>query len=249
MPLKTKRSVKNGTRAIRSKRRRGEVQDQVLSRLRNGLMIGAFIPGQSISLRKLASSLGTSPMPIREAMKHLVAASALEELPNRSVRVPRLSDSRLAELFQVREVIEGMAAKAACAHATPELIDRLEHVNNELLRSIAKRDIQACLALNQKFHFTLYEAAQSEVLMPLIESLWLQCGPTTYFSLLSPAMPWDASAHIEITKALRLKKPALVQRALAKDVRTTARNLLNGAIDPRLNGTFTLPLPAQDAHF
>ena len=199
-----------------------------------GLMIGAFTPGQSMSLRKLAVSLGTSAMPIREAIKQLVAARALEELPSRFVRVPRLSEARLSELFNVREVIEGMAAKAACLNATPGLIEELARINDELLDGIARRDIQACLSLNQKFHFTLYEAARSEVLMPLIESMWLQCGPTTYLSFLSPAMPWDASAHIEIIKALREEKPALVQKALAQDIRTTAKNLLNGAA-PALN--------------
>jgi DNA-binding GntR family transcriptional regulator len=232
-----------------ARRHRGEVQDQVLARLRNGLMAGAFVPGQVMSLRKLASSLGTSPMPIREALSQLVAANALEELPNRSVRVPRLSEKRLAELFRVREVVEGMAVRAACGYATLELIDRLEHINRKLIAAIAKRDIRACLATNQSFHFALYEAGQSEVLMPLIESLWLQCGPTMYFSLLSPAMPWDASAHAEILAALRNGKPALVQRGLARDIRTTARNLLSSGIDQRSNGPLALSLVELDAYF
>lgn len=227
--------------------RRGKLQDQVLEQLRKGLMVGALIPGQVMSLRKLASSLGTSPMPVRGALSQLVAAGALEELPNRSVRVPRLSRNRLAELFQVREAIEGMAGRAACNFVTPDLIDRLEKINDDLIEAIAKRDILTCLATNQKFHFTLYQAGQTEVLMPLIESLWLQCGPTMYFSLLSPSMPWDASAHTEILSALRAGKPALVQRALARDVRTTARNLLNGASDYRLSGP--LAVPQVDAYF
>lgn len=249
MALKRVPSTTKAAGTNRAKRRRGELQDEVLARLRNGLMVGAFVPGQVMSLRKLASSLGTSPMPIREAITQLVAANALEELPNRSVRVPRLSDKRLAELFYVREVVEGMAVRAAVAHLTPDLINRLERINKDLVAAIAKRDILACLATNQQFHFTLYQAAQSEVLMPLIESLWLQCGPTMYFSLLSPAMPWDASAHTEILAALREGKPALVQRALARDIRTTARNLLNGSSDQRLKMPLTLQLADIDTYF
>ncbi len=210
-------------------------------------MVGALIPGQVMSLRKLALSLGTSPMPVRGALSQLVAAGALEELPNRSVRVPRLSKSRLAELFQVREVIEGMAARAACNFVTPELIGQLKKINGNLIDAIAKRDILMCLSTNQKFHFTLYQAGRTEVLMPLIESLWLQCGPTMYFSLLSPAMPWDASAHTEILSALQAGKSNLVQRALARDVRTTARYLLNGAADLVFNGP--LAAPRMDAYF
>lgn len=240
-------SSKGSSGTNRAKFRPGKLQDQVLEQLSKGLMVGALIPGQVMSLRKLASSLGTSPMPVRGALSQLVAAGALEELPNRSVRVPRLSRSRLAELFQVREAIEGMAARAACNFVTPGLIGRLEKINEDLIQAIAKRNILTCLATNQKFHFTLYQAGQTEVLMPLIESLWLQCGPTMYFSLLSPSMPWDASAHAEILAALRAGKPNLVQRALARDVRTTARNLLNGASDHRLSGPLTAP--QMDAYF
>jgi DNA-binding GntR family transcriptional regulator len=143
--------------------------------------------------------------------------------------VPRLSAERIAEVFSVREVIEGMAARGACANTTPELIQKLETINRDLIAAIKKRDILGCLAKNQSFHFTLYQAANSATLAPLIESLWLQCGPTMYFSLLSPAMPWDASAHAEILQGLKRKKPATVQRALARDMRTTAKNLLRSA--------------------
>jgi DNA-binding GntR family transcriptional regulator len=219
-----------------AKPRRGQVQDLVLQKIHNGLMIGAFVPGQVMSLRKIAAALGTSPMPVREAFKHLIAANALEELPNHSVRVPRLSPKRIAELFSVREVVEGMAAKAACVNVTPQLIQKLETINCELIEAIAKRDILGCLAKNQKFHFTLYQAANSATLKPLIESLWLQCGPTMYFSLLSPAMPWDASAHVEILKGLKAKKPGIVQRALAQDMRNTAKNLARSTHGPYIDG-------------
>lgn len=186
-------------------------------------------------------------MPVRTALMQLVAAGALEELPNRSVRVPRLTRSRLKELFRIRELLEGMAARMACEHVTPKLIERLKQINETLLRAIAKRDIQACLKSNQAFHFTLYEASNSELLLPLIESLWLQCGPTMYFSLLSPRMPWDASAHVEILAALKKRKPALVQNALVRDVRTTANNLLLGGANGGIHDVLSAPL--MDAYF
>jgi hypothetical protein len=70
--------------------------------------------------------------------------------------------------------------------------------------------------------------------MPLIESLWLQSGPTMYCSFLAPDMPWDASAHTEVLDGLRKKTPAAVQRAIARDIRTTGRHLVQ-------NGAFQLP--------
>lgn len=225
-----------------TKLRRGQVQDEVVAKIRHGLMVGAFVPGQVMSLRKLAAHLGTSPMPVREAMSQLVAANVLEALPNRSIRVPRLSAGRLKEVTDVRIAIEGMATKAACAKASPKLVDELDAINRKLIQAISKRAIVHCLSINQEFHFRLYQAARSEVLMPLIEALWLQCGPTMYFSLLSPDMPWDASAHSEILDSLRAGNSRLAERAMARDIRTTAKNLLSGPTITQSNGPLALPL-------
>jgi DNA-binding GntR family transcriptional regulator len=230
-----------------AKRVRGHLQNQVFERLRRGLMVGAFMPGQVMSLRKLANGFGTSPMPIREALTRLVVVNALEETPNGSVCVPRLSPQRLEELFGVRELLEGAAAETACRRCTRVLIDELTAINDELLEAIAKRNVLGCLSANQRFHFTLYGASQSEVLLPLIESLWLQFGPTMYLSLLSPEMPWDASAHFEILDGLRTGKPAVARRGVLNDIRTTGRSLVPAMASRASIGLLTSPL--DDLYF
>jgi DNA-binding GntR family transcriptional regulator len=211
------------------KRERGHVHEQVLRYMRRGLMIGAFLPGQVMSLRKLAAGFGTSPMPVREVLSRLVAANALEETKGGSVRVPRLSPEKLSDLFAVRELLEGMATELAAKKAKPALIAELNGINKQLLQAIDKRDIANCLSSNQKFHFTLYEAAESEVLLPLIESLWLQFGPTMYMSLLIPSMPWNAADHEDILKALKVGNAAAAKRGIVHDIRTTCRALLSVA--------------------
>jgi len=230
-----------------AKRIRGHLQNQVFERLRRGLMVGAFMPGQVMSLRKLANGFGTSPMPIREALTRLVVVNALEETPNGSVCVPRLTPERLEELFGVRELLEGAAAEAACRKCTPVLIEELTGINAELLEAIAKRNVLGCLSANQRFHFTLYGASESEVLLPLIESLWLQFGPTMYLSLLSPEMPWDASAHFEILEGLTTGKPSVARRGVLNDIRTTGRALVPAMASRASIGLLTAPL--EDLYF
>ncbi len=240
-------TIREPAQTMPVKRVRGHVQNQVFERLRRGLMVGAFMPGQVMSLRKLAENFGVSPMPIREALTRLVVANALEDTANGSVCVPTLTPSRLAEVFAVREQLEGMAAEAACRNCTPALIRQLTSLNAELLDAIAKRDVLGCLSSNQRFHFTLYEAAKSEVLMPLIESLWLQFGPTMYLSLLSPDMPWDASAHVEILGGLKGGKPAVVRRGIVNDVRTTGKSLMPAMASQRSIGLLSARL--DDLYF
>ncbi len=211
------------------KKERGHVHGHVLRYMRRGLMVGAFLPGQVMSLRKLAAGFGTSPMPVREVLSRLVAANALEETKGGSVRVPRLSPDKLSDLFAVREMLEGMAAELATKKATPALVSELTAINKQLLVAIEKRDILNCLSSNQKFHFTLYEAAASDVLMPLIESLWLQFGPTMYMSLLIPSMPWNASDHEDILAALKEGNAGAAKKGIVHDIRTTCKALLSVA--------------------
>ncbi|MAN78030.1 MAG: GntR family transcriptional regulator [Rhizobiales bacterium] len=225
---------------------RRQVHEHVLSRMRRGLMVGAFLPGQVLSLRKLAAGLGTSPMPVREVLSRLVAAGALEETANGSVAPPRLGPDKLEDLFSIREALEGMAAEMAARKATPALIKELTAINTKLLLAIEKRDISGCLSFNQEFHFTLYRGCGSEVILPLIEALWLQFGPTMYMSLLVPSMPWNAADHGAILDALKKGEHAAVKRGIVHDIRTTKRALLTVLGE---NGMADLPFAARSELF
>lgn len=207
-------------------RSKGTLQQQVYSELRRSLMVGAFIPGQAVTLRSLARRLGTSPMPIREAINRLIAERALEMLPNRSVIVPRMTREKFTELSMWREKLEGMAAEKGCRRATPALLKQLIKLNEELLRSIDKRNVPRILEQNQQFHFTLYEAAGYDLLVPMIESLWLQAGPFMYVSLSAANTVWNTSHHKVAIEAMSAGDAVATRKAIEKDVRTTARSLL-----------------------
>lgn len=215
---------------------RRQVHQGVYSAMKHGLMIGAFLPGQVLSLRKLAADFGTSPMPIREVLRRLVEAGALEDTANGSVAVPRLDPDKLNDLFNVREALEGMAAEMAAKRATASWVAELRKINAALLNAIDKRDIAGCLSFNQQFHFALYERCGSEVLPPLIEALWLQFGPTMYMSLLIPSMPWNAADHTAILDALDGGSPAQVKRGIIHDIRTTRKALISVADQQGLAG-------------
>ncbi|MCY1250882.1 hypothetical protein D9M72_645730 [compost metagenome] len=83
--------------------------------------------------------------------------------------------------------------------------------------------------------------------MPLIESLWLQFGPTMYLSLLSPDMPWDASAHVEILEGLKAKKPVIAKRGVLRDIRNTALSLAPALGAQQTSDLLTAPL--DDLYF
>src|SRR3984957_913791 len=101
---------------------RETVQERVYGVLRDRLMRGGFEPGQKLKIAELAGALGTSAMPVRDALNRLAAERAVESLPNRGVRVPALSKDSLQDLMEARFAVEGLAVERATSRVTPETL-------------------------------------------------------------------------------------------------------------------------------
>lgn len=164
-------------------RAKTSLQQHALNELRDLLTGGGVIPGQTLSIRKVAAWLGTSPTPVREAIATLVAMKALTEEAQGAARVPVLDAAQIAEIYELREWMELRALRGAVARMTPELAARLAEINDRLQTpGLFERDMSAGLKVNREFHFAIYRAAGSEVQFSLIEALWLRIGPTLSFS-------------------------------------------------------------------
>ena len=83
-------------------------------------MRGDFEPGQSLTIQGLSNALGTSPMPIREALHRLISERALVQMPNRSLAVPELTPDRYKDILRVRISVEGTAAAWAAKTISDE---------------------------------------------------------------------------------------------------------------------------------
>jgi len=199
---------------------RDTVQDRVYSELRRALIGGLFSPGQVLTIRGLADALLTSTMPVREALGRLITEQALEILPNRSIRVPPVTTERIEDLLRARILIEGEAMALAAARMTPRHIASLRAilVDWEEMRG-TQVDREA--TLNQAFHFEIYRACGSTVLIPMIESLWLQSGPFTRAAIyaFSEAGADDAARfHHDILRALEAGDAPAARAALVADI-------------------------------
>src|SRR5688572_6772507 len=97
------------------------MQERVYQELRHALYQGRFMPGEVLTIRSLAVALGTSPMPVREAIQRLVSEKALVQMPNRTTRVAELTAGEFDEWTRIRMEIEGYAAQRAALRATAGL--------------------------------------------------------------------------------------------------------------------------------
>ena len=203
---------------------RETVQDRVYSELRRALIGGLFEPSQVLTIRGLAEALVTSTMPVREALGRLITEKALEALPNRSVRVPPITLERMDDLLRARSLIEGEAIALAATRMSPRQIASIEALLGEWdeMRALKqKKDIDREATLNQSFHFEIYRCCGSAVLIPMIESLWLQSGPCIRVAIyaFSEAGEVDtAHYHRGIVAALAKQDAQAAREALVADI-------------------------------
>jgi len=210
---------------------RETLQQRVYGELRMALMRGEFTPGRSLTIRALASALRTSSMPVREALRQLVTERALEMLANRSFGVPRLSRERYQDILRARVEVEGFAASEAATRIGKPQLDRLRDVNLEMRAASDRGDRLRFISCNQEFHFTVYRAAESNTLIPLIETLWLQAGPYVgclYSDGLDPVV--NLGHHEGLITALRRKDPAKSRAMLVADITTPAARVIELAM-------------------
>src|SRR5258706_12046855 len=84
---------------------RSTLQDRIYDKLTNAIMSGLFVPGQALTIRGLAATLGTSPIPVREAIKRLTSERALAALPNGSIAVPKMTRAKFEDLRRTRILV------------------------------------------------------------------------------------------------------------------------------------------------
>ncbi|HLU00627.1 MAG TPA: GntR family transcriptional regulator [Burkholderiaceae bacterium] len=147
------------------------------------LLAGLIPPGEKVTLRGLAQALGTSPMPVRDAVARLVTEGAFEAMPNRGFRVfkPKLAEFR--EIVKLRCCLEGFAAEEAVVHLTDKEIKQIKAHARKFQRLANRRKVDtfAVVQANRELHFTLYEASAMPRLVSMIENVWTQIG--SLFSL------------------------------------------------------------------
>lgn len=191
----------------------GEFDNQDLSRaefaykrLREGIRLGEFRPGQRLREAELATQLNVSRTPIREAIRRLASDGLIEVAPSRGMMVIELDKQQVRELYALRETLEGAAARLAAQHASSseiaEMRELLTHGQN------ATGTAQEAARINRLFHQSIHDAAHNRylahALVQFSDSLALLPGTT--FEM--PGRPAAArEEHLKIVDAIEERAP------------------------------------------
>jgi DNA-binding GntR family transcriptional regulator len=204
----------------------GRLHDAIYENLRQALVMGDLVPGQRFAMRALADRFHTSLIPVRDALKRLVAERGLVMLPNRTVSVPLMTRATFQELLQVRLSLEAMLARRGAEAITRRQTEALAEINDVMQRAVGTGDVKQYLAANYRFHFGLYGAAGSTVTLPIVESLWMQIGPFLNAVFTNGGTKGARDNHAEVLKALRRRDSIAAGNAVMKDLADAADVIL-----------------------
>ncbi|MEZ0220967.1 GntR family transcriptional regulator [Tardiphaga sp. 1201_B9_N1_1] len=207
--------------------------ERAYAQLADLLISGRLAPGEKLSLRTAAEVLGVSIMPVREAVSRLVADKALEVAANRAVRVPVMSATQFRDLTKVRIAIEGHAAAEAAQLrgdrnlASIAIAEAAMRAESEMKAP----DLPRAVELNKTFHFAVYEAAQSPILVEIIRALWLKAGPVINLDLRgNPDRLAKGEAirfHADVRKAIEIGDAEAAKVGIAADITSAANFILS----------------------
>lgn len=149
-------------------------QRAVLDELRRWIHSGRLQPGQKILQEDVATSLGTSVIPVREALKTLQSEGMLVHYPNRGFFVTKLEREELLELCLIRSALESLAVEKALEVIGDGVITRMSELIASMEDADKNEELEDLISLDRAFHFTLFSASHSPQLLRLIEITWDQ---------------------------------------------------------------------------
>ena len=194
--------------------------------LRSDIVGGCLNPGQVLTLRSLAKKFNVSTMPVREAVRRLVAEGALLISSSGRISIPKLTNDRIEELASLRAILEPELASKALPRVHDALIDRLVLINGRIEEMIVKKNAIGYVRSNLEFHRTLYLRAQSPSTLALVETIWLQYIPTMRALYDDTSKSQAPNHHRKILATLRAGDEPGLKLAVRADVTNGLRMLL-----------------------
>ena len=211
---------------------RATAVQSVVDAIVEGVKDGRYAPGQRLVEADLTAELGVSRGPLREALGRLAAEGVLEIEPYRGALVRRLGREDVLDLFQIREVLEGEAARLAAT-----LIDEGDH-RARLVAAIAavdgfldRNDSVGYMDENSRFHELIVELSGNKLLARLIGQLQVHAFRLLFRRMVveDTAVENSIAEHDQVAAAILAGDPRAAERAMRHHVRRSGEMVLRAA--------------------
>jgi len=201
------------------------IRQEVYEQLRDKIISAEILPGESMTLRDLASKFGVSLMPVREALWQLESEKIIVIESNKRIHVNSLTAKEMEEALRLRVMLETLAAERSCDLIPEKEIPKLKSLVESMEASTDRPKIY--MRKNTQFHLTIYSFADSPLLFEMIERLWARVGPYVYtYGVSTQNLSFAMKCHWEIFDACKERDKQRIKDALRQDLEWTARIII-----------------------
>jgi DNA-binding GntR family transcriptional regulator len=212
---------------------RRRVTDWVYEEVRQAIIELKLKPGEALREAAIAEQLGVSKTPVREALARLEQEGLVETTSFKGAVVSGYSPEDLQEIYELRELLEGAAARAAATSASDETLARLRALVAESRELGAKDDLEGLAVLLGAFDLMIFEQVTNERIRALIENLKAHL---TRIGRLTEDIPGRVKASVEehavIVEAIGAHDADEAERSMRRHIRSVLSDQLK-AVETR----------------
>ena len=143
------------------------LKEEIYDALHRQIIAGKYGPGDWLRQEDIATQMGVSMTPVREALDLLVASGLAERVPYLGVRVREMSAKDVADAYGLRLILEAIIAREAALHITPQQISKLEKIMDEMKKRVKLHEMPQERQLSREFHTSIAEASGNDLLVKL----------------------------------------------------------------------------------
>jgi DNA-binding GntR family transcriptional regulator len=198
-------------------------RDQVLERLRNAIIAGHFRPGDRLIERELCERMGVSRTSIREALRHLEAEHLIQVEPRRGPVVARITRKQIAEIYEVRALLEAALVRRFAETASKEDIAALRRIYEDLRITRTTGDVPRIVALTKRFIEHMLDAVDHELIGDMLRKLTARINVVRVLAISLPGRLEESGRELAVVMdAIEHRDGELAARSLTAYVLNAA---------------------------
>ena len=194
-----------------------------LEKMREAILGNYFKPGERLVERQLCEQLNVSRTVVREVLRHLETEGLVESIAHQGPVVATLNAYEAAQIYEIRALLEGNAARLCAERADDATFDQLERINTRIQEAFHKEDFKKVLTHTSEFYETLFMKAGQEVAWGVVQSLNARINRLRAVTISTRGRGAEADQEMaRILQALRQRDGLAAQEASAEHVHRVA---------------------------
>lgn len=211
---------------------RRSLKEEIFDVLHEKIIAGKTSPGEWLRQDDIATQLGVSMTPVREALDLLVSVGLAERVPYRGVRVPQPTEEEIAEAYAMRLLLEGAGARAAAVYREQAQVDELKRILSRMKGLLSLEDMSTLRQLSRQFHQSVVAISGNSTLNRLYEMVmnvfpdWMLYEYLfRHTDMLESSLADEYREHMSLVEAIETGDADLAERQAIAHIRGLGEDL------------------------